>query len=99
MIDTIGYWLSGLIALGIVLVGARFFLAPHAAAVAFGVPVRPDSHWEAYLSVKARIAHFGSEHDPSVRGRNDECPQAPRDHQKQTFVSASGVSALGQNRT
>ena len=53
MIQAIGYWLSGVIALGIVLVGARFFLAPHAAAVAFGVPVRPDAHWEAYLSVKA----------------------------------------------
>jgi hypothetical protein len=53
MIATIGYWLSGVIALGIVLIGARFFLAPYAAAVAFGVPVRPDAHWEAYLSVKA----------------------------------------------
>jgi hypothetical protein len=49
----IGYWLSGLIALGITLIGARFFLAPHAAAVAFGVPVPPDPRWEAYLSVKA----------------------------------------------
>jgi hypothetical protein len=48
MINAIGYWLSGAIALGIVLIGVRFFLAPHAAAVAFGVPVRPDAHWEAY---------------------------------------------------
>jgi hypothetical protein len=53
MINTIGYWLSGVIALGIVLIGVRFFLAPHAAAAAFGVPVRPDAHWEAFLSVKA----------------------------------------------
>jgi hypothetical protein len=53
MINAIGYWLSGVIALGIVLIGVRFFLAPHAAAAAFGVPVRPDAHWEAYLSVKA----------------------------------------------
>jgi hypothetical protein len=53
MTATIGYWLSGAIALGIVLIGVRFFLSPHAAAVAFGVPVRPDAHWEAYLSVKA----------------------------------------------
>ena len=52
-INAIGYWLSGVIALGIVLIGVRFFLAPHAAAVAFGVSVRPDAHWEAYLSVKA----------------------------------------------
>jgi Domain of unknown function (DUF4267) len=53
MIDAIGFWLSGAIALGIVLIGARFFLAPYAAAVAFGVPVRPDANWDAYLSVKA----------------------------------------------
>jgi hypothetical protein len=51
--DIIGYWLSGLIALGIIVIGARFFLAPHAAAVAFGVPLPPDPRWEAYLSVKA----------------------------------------------
>ena len=53
MIDAIGYGLSGVIALGIVLIGARFFLAPYAAAAAFGVPVRPDARWDAYLSVKA----------------------------------------------
>jgi hypothetical protein len=44
---------TGLIALGIIVIGARFFLAPHAAAVAFGVPLPPDPRWEAYLSVKA----------------------------------------------
>ena len=49
----IGYWLSGAIALGIVLVGARFLLAPHAAAAGYGVSVGPDPRWEAYLSVKA----------------------------------------------
>ena len=32
MTDIIGYWLSGLIVLGITLIGARFFLAPQAAA-------------------------------------------------------------------
>jgi hypothetical protein len=30
MTDSIGYWLSGQIALGIILIGARFFLIPHA---------------------------------------------------------------------
>ena len=50
---TIGYWLSGAIALGIVFIGARFFFAPHAAAAAYGVSVGPDPRWEAYLSVKA----------------------------------------------
>ena len=50
---TLGYYLSGVIALGIVIIGARFFVAPHAAAAAFGVPVSPDARWDAYLSVKA----------------------------------------------
>ncbi len=49
----IGYCLSGAIALGIVFIGARFLLAPYAAAAAFGVAVRPDAIWHAYLSVKA----------------------------------------------
>jgi Domain of unknown function (DUF4267) len=49
----IGYWLSGAIALGIVLIGARFFFAPHAAAAGYGVSVGPDPRWEAYLSAKA----------------------------------------------
>ena len=53
LMTDIGYWLSGLIALGIVIVGTRSFLAPRAAAAAFGVPVPPDARWEAYLSVKA----------------------------------------------
>jgi Domain of unknown function (DUF4267) len=49
----IGYYLSGAIALGIVIIGARFFLRPYAAAAGFGVAVRPDAIWHAYLSVKA----------------------------------------------
>jgi len=53
MIVLIGYWLSGAIALGIVLIGIRFLVTPYAAAAAFGVPVVPDSRWDAYLSVKA----------------------------------------------
>src|SRR5689334_15394870 len=53
MTDIIGYWLSGLIALGIILIGARFFLAPQAAAEAYGVSVSHDARWEAYLSAKA----------------------------------------------
>ena len=48
-----GYWLSGVIASGIVFIGARFFFAAHAAAAGYGVSVGPDSRWEAYLSVKA----------------------------------------------
>jgi Domain of unknown function (DUF4267) len=53
MAAVIGYYLSGAIALGIMFIGVRFFLAPHAAAAAFGVAVGPDARWEAYLSVKA----------------------------------------------
>ncbi|MGB6752409.1 MAG: DUF4267 domain-containing protein [Xanthobacteraceae bacterium] len=49
----LGYYLSGVIALGIIIIGTRFFVAPHPAAAAFGVPVSPDAHWDAYLSVKA----------------------------------------------
>ena len=53
MTDTIGYWLSSLIALGIVLVGTRFFFRPHLAAAGYGVSVSQDERWEAYLSAKA----------------------------------------------
>ena len=53
MIAIIGYCLSGAIALGIVFIGGRFFLAPYAAAAGFGVAVEPNARWDAYLSVKA----------------------------------------------
>ena len=49
----VGYWLSAVIALGIVLIGGRFFIAPHVAAAGYGVSVNPDVRWEAYLSTKA----------------------------------------------
>jgi hypothetical protein len=42
----VGYWLSGAIALGIGLIGARFFFTPHAAAAAYGVSVGPDPRSE-----------------------------------------------------
>jgi Domain of unknown function (DUF4267) len=53
MMAVIGYYLSGVIALGIIIIGVRFFLAPYPAAAGFGVPVTPDARWDAYLSVKA----------------------------------------------
>jgi hypothetical protein len=53
MIVDVGYYLSAAIALTIVLIGARFFVAPYAAAEGFGVAVVPDARWDAYLSVKA----------------------------------------------
>jgi Domain of unknown function (DUF4267) len=52
MTGALGYYLSGAIAVGIIIIGARFLLAPHAAAAAFGVPVSPDARWDAYLLVK-----------------------------------------------
>ena len=55
----IGYWLSGVIAVGIMFIGARFFFAPHSAAAGYGVSVGPDPRWEAYLSVKA-VRDFAS---------------------------------------
>jgi hypothetical protein len=48
----LGYYLSGVIAFGVIIIGARFLIAPHLAAAGFGVPVDPDGRWDAYLSVK-----------------------------------------------
>jgi hypothetical protein len=53
MTITIGYILAGLLAAGIIFIGARFLLAPRVAAAGYGV--RPDvgqSSVTAYLSVK-----------------------------------------------
>ena len=47
MTTTIGYSLAGLIAVGIIFIGARFVVAPRIAAVGYGVPAAG-----AYLSVK-----------------------------------------------
>ncbi len=41
MITTIASILSGAIGVGIILIGARFLLAPQAAAAGYGVPVEP----------------------------------------------------------
>jgi len=53
MAATIGFYLSGVIALAIVAVGIRFLVAPHPAAADYGVAVVPDAAWGAFLSVKA----------------------------------------------
>ncbi|PND59600.1 hypothetical protein CRM90_01070 [Mycobacterium sp. ENV421] len=53
MITTVGYTLSGLIAAGIIVIGARFIVAPRVASAGYGVPADPDQHAiGAYLSVK-----------------------------------------------
>ena len=41
MLTTIAYVISGVIGVGIVLIGARFLLAPRTAAAGYGVPVEP----------------------------------------------------------
>jgi hypothetical protein len=45
------FWLVGLIAVGIIVIGARFLLVPLPAAAAFGVPA-DDAHPLAYLWAK-----------------------------------------------
>jgi hypothetical protein len=49
----IGYTLAGLLAVGIIFIGARFLVAPRVAATGYGVPSDLDrSNAGAYLSVK-----------------------------------------------
>ncbi len=49
----IGYTLAGLIALGIIFIGARFIVAPRIAAAGYGIAaVFVDGHADPYLSVK-----------------------------------------------
>jgi hypothetical protein len=48
----VGFCLSGLIAFSIIVIGARFFIAPRAAATSYGVAIGPGQSGGAYLSVK-----------------------------------------------
>ena len=53
IVTTIGYVLSGLLAVGIIFLGARFLVAPRVAAVGYGVlPDVDETSVCAYLSVK-----------------------------------------------
>jgi hypothetical protein len=52
MAATIGFYLSGVIAAGIIFIGCRFLSAPSTAAAAYGVPVGVEPHWRAYPSAK-----------------------------------------------
>jgi hypothetical protein len=52
-ITGVGYVLSGVVGAGIVVIGARFLLAPTTAAAAYGVPAGPETGSAgAYLAVK-----------------------------------------------
>jgi hypothetical protein len=53
IVTTIAYLLAGLIAAGIIFIGARFIVAPRVAAAGYGVQPKPENHSAgAYLSVK-----------------------------------------------
>jgi Domain of unknown function (DUF4267) len=52
MMTSIGFYLSGVIAAGIIFIGCRFLLAPSTAAVAYGVPASNEPRSQAYLSAK-----------------------------------------------
>ena len=52
MAATIGFYLSGVIAIAIIFIGCRFLLAPSTAAAAYGVPAGVEPHSRAYLSAK-----------------------------------------------
>ena len=73
MATIIGFYLSGVIAVGIAFIGCRFLLAPPLAAAAYGVPAGAEPHSRAYLSAKgirdiasglfiAMLIAFGSAH-------------------------------------
>ena len=48
----VAYGLSGLMGLGIIFVGARFLLVPHAAAAAYGTVRRDGGGTDAFLAAK-----------------------------------------------
>jgi len=73
MATSIGFYLSAVIAAGIIFIGGRFLLAPSLAAAGYGVPAGTEPHSRAYLSAKgirdiasgmfiAMLIAFGSAH-------------------------------------
>jgi Domain of unknown function (DUF4267) len=52
MVTSVGFYLSGVIAAGIIFIGGRFLLAPSSAAAAYGVPAGTEPHSRVYLSAK-----------------------------------------------
>jgi hypothetical protein len=59
VMSNIGFYLSGVIAAGIIFIGCRFLLAPSTAATAYGVPAGAEPHSQAYLSAKSRSKKLG----------------------------------------
>jgi uncharacterized protein DUF4267 len=73
MATSIGFYLSALIAAGIIFIGGRFLLAPSLAAAGYGIPAGTEPHSRAYLAAKgirdiasglfvAMLIAFGSAH-------------------------------------
>jgi len=52
MMTSIGFYLSGVIAAGIIFIGCRFLWAPSLAAAGYGVPAGTEPRSRAYLSAK-----------------------------------------------
>jgi hypothetical protein len=52
MVTTFGFYLSGVIAVGIIFIGCRFLLAPSTAAAGYGVTTSTEPHSQAYLYAK-----------------------------------------------
>jgi hypothetical protein len=52
MATSIGFFLSAVIAVGIIFIGGRFLAAPSLAAAGYGVPASTEPHSRAYLSAK-----------------------------------------------
>ena len=52
MATSIGFYLSAVIAAGIIFIGGRFLVAPSLAAAGCGVPAGTEPHSRAYLSAK-----------------------------------------------
>src|SRR5262245_60973709 len=52
MATSIGFYLSSVIAAGIIFIGGRFLLAPSLAAAGYGVPAGTEPHSRAYLFAK-----------------------------------------------
>ena len=72
MATSIGFYLSALIAAGIIFIGGRFLVAPSLAATGYGVPASTEPRSRAYLSAKGiRDIRIGPVHrySHSLRGR------------------------------
>ena len=52
MATSIGFYLSSVIAVGIIFIGGRFLLAPSLAATGYGVPAGTEPQSRAYLFAK-----------------------------------------------